>query len=436
MDETKGVTMRPVTTNVSVCFALVAAAAMLLAGCGEGDDDATIERGSGNIRVVSLEDAPAVPQVVDDTRILGLQALASRPGETLVTSPASTVIALSMLGTGASGPAEEELSLLIGASGEDRDSAVNALVATLDPYLADPSDIDPDELPDQPQLHVANQAVIDDSASIEQSYLDNLVTWFDAGVLHADLAGAAGKKALDQWIETNTAGLIKESAIEPSEDLRLVLQNAILFAAPWTTPFDADSTYSDEFTKDDGTTVSAEFMHDERQAQYAEHDGWKMIRMSYGTEGDLSAEYVLPPAGTGLEEITSADIAALEKQLSSESVRITIPKLDLSSSLELVPALQKAGLHSVFEPGASALEHISASDDLYVSQVTQQGKFVLDEEGTVAAVTTEIGMESAAAPDPVKPKEFTADRPHLIVIQDTEVGWDLFQIAANDPTAE
>ena len=67
--------------------------------------------------------------------------------------------------------------------------------------------------------------------------------------------------------------------------------------------------------------------------------------------------------------------------------------------------------------------------------IIQQGRVRLDEEGTVAAATTEIAIEALSAPLG-DPKYFTADRPHLVILLDKEVGWDLFQIAVNNPVAQ
>ena len=422
-------------------LALVGVASIALSSCSSGPQkvEESIVRGEAAAVHVQLPDASESTGVRDATRSLGLDVIAAFPGQTLVTSPASAVVALSMLGTGATGATEEQLSQLLGAQGQARDEAVNALVGTLDPYRADPRDIDPEELPEEPALHLANQAVFSDRAEIESSYLDSLATWYDAGVLTADLSGSDGKKILDEWVQENTAGLIKESAVTPNPNLRVVLQNAVLLAAPWTVPFEAESTYDGDFTTGAGETVTAEYMHDTRTILYAEVDGWQMIDLPYGNDGNLVARYVLPPEGTGLEEITSEDLAALESELTQMLVKVKIPKLDLSSSIDLKDPLIQQGLSSVFSFDPPALEHISTNveEPLYVTLVMQQGKVRIDEEGTVAAAVTEIAMEAGAAPgEEPDPVEFRAERPHLILLLDKTVGWDLFQIAVNDPTTE
>ena len=420
-------------------LAFAAAASIFLTSCSTGSAhvEENVVRGDADAIHVQLTDAMSSDGVRDATRELGLHVITTFPGETMVTSPASAVIALSMLGTGATGIAEEELSDLLGAEGEARDAAVNALMGTLDPYRTNLEDIDPEELPEEPALHLANQAVLSDQARIEPDYLDSLARWYDAGVLTTDLAGPDGKKVLDEWIRENTAGLIEESAVDPNPDLRMVLQNAVLLAAPWKVPFEAESTRDGDFTNAAGEVVSVEYMNDVRTIDYAENGGWRMIDLPYGSDGDLVARYVLPPEGTGLEEITTKDLAALESGLEPTLVRASIPKIDLSSSVDLKDPLIQEGLASVFSLDPPVLQHISSQEDLYVSLIVQQGKVRIDEEGTVAAAVTEIAMEAASAPaDGPEPVEFRAERPHLVLLLDKNVGWDLFQIAVNDPSTE
>ncbi len=420
--------------------ALVGSAALTLAACSGGNvaelDDA-IERGDGTFVQLSVTNVTATDGVRTATRTLGLDLIAQFPGQTVVTSPASAVVALSMLGSGSSGPTDEQLASLLGASGKDRDEAVNALMGTLDPYRAHPESINPEKLPEEPALHMANQVVASNTLHVEAEYLNNLTTMYDAGVLTADLASQEGKNILDKWVRRNTAGLIKESAVQPSPALRMVLQNAILFASKWSIPFEEKDTYEEDFTTASGDTVSTDFMHDTRTIDYASVEGWQMIDLPYGSEGNLVARYILPPQGTEVEAATVDVLASLEKMLAPALINLTIPKLDLASALELSAPLQQLGLISIFSDTPPALRNISTAEDLFVSLVVQQGRVRIDEEGTIAAAVTEIALESTSAPiEGPDPIEFRADRPHLILLLDKNVNWDLFQIAVNDPTVK
>lgn len=407
---------------VGVAGALVSLLA--LGACASAEpsgSDATYEK-------VALDDASAAGEVVKQTRAFGINMLGQQPGETVVFSPASAVIALSMLTQNSTGEADEQLAEILGADGEARDQAVNALTGALDDYRVAPADIDSENLPQEPQLHIANQIVLNKGMKAETAYLDGLKHWFDADVEEADLAAAAGKKVLDKWVDQNTAGLIKESAIEPNAELRLALQNVVLFASQWGTNF--KQTGQREFTGPKGTQ-SADYFGATTELPYSELEDWQMIEVPYG-DGKFVAQFILPPAGTDPTTIGAGQLATMQIGLDKRVVEVELPKLDIQTSLELKDPLETLGFTAVFSAQPPALRNISETEDLYVGQAVQQGRLIVDEMGTLAAAVTEIGVDSAMASDPDPEAHFIADHPFLMIIQESNTGWDLFQIAVND----
>lgn len=431
--------MQPNRVLRSVLFGTCVLAVASCSSGGSGSNQsgisqrADVEKANVTAVHLSLDDAPDTEKVVTASRELGLDVLQALPGQTVVASPASAVVALSMLASGASGEAESQFTKLLGAGGQQRDEAVNALIGSLEQYRTDVKNIDPTSLPEEPQVHMTSQIVISELAQINEDYLVSLAKWYDAGATVTDLSTKQGKRLLDEWVNINTAGLVKESAIEPSPTLRLVLQNAVVLAAQWQDTFDASATYPQTFTPSGGGGIETDFVHDIRDVPYAKVDGWQMAELAYGSEGSLVARLIVPPKGTDPATITSELVADLEKELKQELLSLSIPKLDLASSAELTDILKDAGLTSVFTPGS--LDYISSAEDLFVSAVIQQGRLRLDEEGTVAAAVTEIAVEaSGAMTDP--PIEFDADRPFLLFIQDKSTGWDLFQVMINQPSTD
>jgi serine protease inhibitor len=360
------------------------------------------------------------------TEHLGLLALRASddPDQNALVSPASLSFALALLAEGAGGETVAALDAALGASGEGRTAAYNALQGALARHDGDPGVVQDDELPDEPLLHLANQAVLDDDLTVEQGYLDALATSFDAGVQRTDLGGGEGKRVLDAWVDHHTGGLIEESAIEPDPLLRLVLQNAVLLAARWQTPFEEDATRAEDFTGPDGT-APAETLHATESFAYAEHAGWAAVRLPYASA--FHADVLLPPAGTDPAEITPATLTALTGALDAGT-----PTLELEPpTLDLAPALDEAGLSGLYD--GPDLSGISTTEPLQVSQVLQQAYLSLDEDGTVAAAVTEIGVEtSGAAPGPAA-VPMHVDRPYLLRIAHTETGLALFLAAVRDP---
>ena len=109
-------------------------------------------------------------------------------------------------------------------------------------------------------------------------------------------------------------------------------------------------------------------------------------------------------------------------------VRIALPVLDLvSGPTDLLGLLHDLGLDTF------GLEGIAPG--LYLSQVVQQTRLILDEEGTVAAALTEAATMRGCAPVQDDPTNFIVNRPYVLRLRDLATGTTLVQAAVMDPTA-
>ncbi len=422
-------TRRPFLSLLS----LLVGATPLLSACA-GDASATELKSDKAREVVSLADAPAVPAVVAATDKLGLQLLGlTEKGKNAVTSPVSAAIALAMVGEGAQGTTAKELDAVLGATGTARSRAVNALSADLARFAGSLDPVREGTLPDKPLVHVANNVVVDDNAKILTAYLDLLSTSYGAGVSTADLGSEAGKRVLDAWVDDNTGGLIKQSAIQPDPFLRLVLQNAVVLAARWETPFAASATHAAPFTLADGSRVEVSTMSSSVPLRYAEVSGWKAVRMPY-RDGDLYADVLLPPAGTSPSSLDADLLQRLTKALdvrANEPVALTLPKVDLSMKTNLLPLLD-AATPTLVDPDRADLSGISTAERLSISQAWQQVTFKVDEEGTVAAAVTELAARTSSAP--IAPAlAMRVDHPYVVRLAPKSTGVTLFLARIMDP---
>lgn len=410
-----------------------------LAACGGSPASAAEElRGSASYEAVEPTEVPVhlVENVMVASEELGVQMMAAaEPGENTVVSPASATIAFAMLAPGASGEGAEELSRLLGADPDGAVQVVNAFMGRLAAWEGDPAGFDPEEIPETPFLHIANRVVVDHQFEPTETYLDALSRDFDAGMLKADLASQDTKPLFDAWVDEHTAGLIPESAIEPNDDLVLVLQNAVLFGARWEQVFDPNDTQPRPFTLADGESVEVEMMSQLANIAYAEKDGWSAISLRY-SEG-LVALFFLPPEGSDPLEGDPAETARTLRELERtvaeappSSVQVTIPVIDTAAKTQLTPVLQDLGYEAIFSGPSRPLDGI-ADAELFIGQAAQQAVLQVREEGTVAAAVTEIGVGATSMP--VVDHEFTADRPFVMTVITPYFGWDLFQATIRDP---
>ncbi|MDO4900133.1 hypothetical protein [Actinomyces sp.] len=145
-------------------------------------------------------------------------------------------------------------------------SALHNSLLAYDPSDAQFDNVDPEQIPDTPLLHIANRVLlVDDDPAVEQSYLHAARQWYAATTEHATRDRA--KATLDAWEKRHTGGLIKSSGIEIT----------------------------------DGTTVTAQFMDEEFLLAYALGTGWQAIRLPYrerDNDAQLVMDVILPDEGT------------------------------------------------------------------------------------------------------------------------------------------
>ncbi|MDO4901166.1 serpin family protein [Actinomyces sp.] len=428
------------------------AALLTLAGCdvSGGSAQAQAYDTDATHRAIPLKDAPAASDAATACATLSEALLRFRLGEepaaNALTCPVGIALAIALLYAGSGRPAEGVEKLLgITATADTnthsdttRDITWSALQNSLLAYDPDEQtldDFDPATIPDEPLLHIANRVLLVDDPKVEQSYLDAAREWYAATTEHTKRDQA--RAALDAWAERHTGGLIKSSGIEITENTRLVLQNALLFAAQWRSPFDPVATTEQDFTLLDGSTIPAPLMHEDFFLPYAQGAGWQAARLPYlDPDARLVMDLILPEAGTdptNLSEGTwrqasgALDAVATDQ---AREVQLALPTFDLQSGpVDLLTFLDTQGMELV------SLDHIGA--DLEVDQAVQQVRLMVKEEGTVAGALTEIDVaHSAALPGPDEPVKFIVDHPFVVRILDTHTGLVLVEGVIMDPTAQ
>ena len=423
-------------------------------------------RSSVPVENVPLDEAPRRARAVAAADAIGARmltsALAADPRGNAVASPVGMALVLAMLYAGADaagtgiGPAlgfdEAEVrdEPLPGA----RDRTWRAIQSCLQRFdTADAAALegfDPGAIPDSPLLHVANNTlIIDEDTRIEQSYVDAVQRWYGSEVGRVGSDGA--KAALDAWTALHTGGLIRRSAIRITPNTRLVLQNAILFAARWAKPFKAENTSKGaSFTRADGGRTRADMMHITGSYTLVKGEGWRALRLPYATgapdgagTGDrrggtgLAMDIVLPDAVASPADLPPSTWGAATRALNRAErlprgdfdVIVGLPRLDLNpGAVDLIPLLEELGI------GIWGLELSHIAPRLILEQAFQQTRLLVDEAGTVAASLTEAAFMRGAAPrEPRKTKRFICDHPYVLRVVDLDSGAAVFEAAVLDP---
>lgn len=123
--------------------------------------------------------------------------------------------------------------------------------------------------------------------------------------------------------------------------------------------------------------------------------------------------------------------------LAEQAVDLTLPKFRFDTANELTPTLRALGVTTAFGDAAdlSGIPGPGAAERLRIGPVVQKATVQVDEQGTVAAAGSGVGVEAMAAAPPKQTVQLHIDRPFLFLVRNTATGLPLFLGQVTDPAA-
>lgn len=352
-----------------------------------------------------------------------------------VTSPVGFSVTLAQIALGAQGPARDAVDGVLGVTGDaDLRAQYGQVWALWSPWLGDPQAVRGKTVPDTPVIALNGRIVADDQTTLTATWTQALADTWGTPVETLDLQGGGAKADLDRWVDTATGGLVKKSAIVLDQGTRVVGQNAVVFGAPWQSPFDPDQTAPQSFTRADGSAHDVDMMHQTLSARALVTADLTAITLPYG-DGGLVA-HVLMPAGAGA--LTSESVRRAIADLDGASagpVDLALPKVDTEGFQDLAPTLAALGAGDLFTAGDFAPMGAAEDGPLALGQFSAQTVLRMDEAGTVAAAVHEFAMTTSADGVGPEPLAVTIDHPYLVVLADAATATPLFMAWIGDPAA-
>jgi serpin B len=434
--------------RMSTVPVVMALASLGLGGCGE---EAQPPDESLQVRSELARDtAPAatveeVDALVAGSRDFGmdlyhrLAAAQEEPGN-LACSPYSLSVAMAMTWAGARGDTEREIGEVMGFTlpQAEQHRAFN----WLDLELASREAEAPEAAEVPFSLSLASSAWAQRGFPFEADYLDVLAVNYDAGLYVTDFASdpEAARSDINAWTSDRTAARIPEVLPEGALDAntKLVLVNAIYFAAEWLQKFPDEYTADGAFHALDGGELVVPMMHNSLYAQAVEGSTYQALSLPYQGE-ELDMVIVLPAEGAFASFEASLDGAGLGTILDAlaeaerTTVEVAMPSFDVSGDpIPLVDVLSDMGMPDAFVPGTADFSGI-AQRPMWIDNVYHRAFVKVDERGTEAAAASAVVIDSDGDPDP-DPVVFTADRPFVFLVRDIATGAVLFLGRMADPS--
>lgn len=343
-----------------------------------------------------------------------IQAVLTEGNENQTYSPLNVYMALAMLAETADGSSREQILDLLGPSAIDdlrtqaghmwnahyRDDGLSTTILASSLWLEDSLDYDPD---------------------VVQRLAEN----YYASVYRGDLGSPQVNDLLRSWLNEQTGGLLEEQTqnIELSDRSNLALATTIYYNVEWMDEF-SEAKNTDGIFHGPAGDMETVFMNRSMGDAYYWGDRFGAISLDLKDGGRMWL--VLPEEGTSPAQLLeNGQVLDLllggRKDWENQKhilIHLSVPKFDIVSDRDLIPALEKLGITDIFDPeNANFCDLLTKMDDYpYVSQITHAARISIDEKGVLAAAFT-VAERDAAAADIEDKIDFTLDRPFLFLIE-------------------
>lgn len=393
----------------------------LLCGCisASASDDlmAGVTPGEVSAAEATADDAAAIA----DFALTLLRDADIRGGNTLI-SPLSIAAALGMTANGA---ARETLTQAEAVIGLPRDR-INAVMAGL------PRD-------GAGTLHLANGIWFrDHDLTVSPAFLQTNADYYGAAARQTAMNDTT-RREVNAYIEDETNGMIKDMLDKGTvtDDTVMLLVNALAFEAEWASVYYKSDVRGSDFTRADGSTVTADFMYGAESVYLRDEKAEGFVKYYKGRDYAFAA--LLPNEGISLDDylasLTGTGLIDTLNNAETTLVQTALPKFSYDCSYSLADPLTRAGMGSWFDPDTADFSAMAESPrgNIYVDRILHKTFIQVAEKGTRAgAATVVIAADGCAAIE--EPRRVYLDRPFLYMIIDCASNLPVFIGTVDNPS--
>jgi len=411
--------------NKLVSFLILLSFSLLLVQC---EKDAN--KGPAGLEF-SCEENPVTCELTaangDFAIALFKQMSGEEPDKNLFISPFSISTALTMTLNGANGQTFDEMhnTLKLG------DLEIQEVNESYKQLLETLPGLDP-----LTKMKLANSVWPQIDFPVMESFLEITSEYFNSEVIPVDFKNPAVVDQVNQWVEENTDGLIKQTLDQLSPEVVMLLINTIYFKGAWQTEFDPKDTYETDFYLEGGGTSTVDMMHiQENDFPYFQNSLFQAIDLPYG-DSIYSMSVFLPMPGHTVDEIVAEMSPETWDQwlgaFQPQPVELLFPKFKMEYGKLLKRTLSDMGMPVAFSANADFSKMVDGWG-VKISDVLHKSFVEVNEEGTEAAAVTVVIIDYTSTGPSVP--IFKADHPFVFVIRDNKTNSILFMGKVMDPEA-
>ncbi|MEI6579278.1 MAG: serpin family protein [Eubacteriales bacterium] len=332
-------------------------------------------------------------------------------------SPLSVMLALAMTANGAGKETLLQMQKVLG-----KDIPLDVLNEYLFTYVKD--------LPNEnkSKLTIANSIWFRDEENrltVEKDFLQKNADYYKAAAYKSAFDDQT-LKDINNWVKSNTDGMIDKILDQISGDAVMYLINAIVFDARWETVYKKNDIYDGDFTSIDGNKQNVDFMSSEESIYLDDGKATGFIKPYANDKYSFVA--LLPnidiPIADYIASLTGENFLNLINDSDNTPIGATLPKFSYEYSIHMNDALKELGMPDAFS-GSADFNKLGKSTrgNIFIGDVLHKTFIAVDELGTKAGAVTKVEMQDKSA---MESKSVRLDRPFVYAIIDNATDLPVF----------
>ncbi|MDR2247246.1 MAG: serpin family protein [Treponema sp.] len=267
-------------------------------------------------------------------------------------------------------------------------------------------------------IKIANAIFVDYRVTLNDDFAQTFMDYYRGSSLLVNFSAPAAVAEVNDWVNKNTQGMIRNIIAQFGPATTAVLANAIYYFDQWIWKFDPSETTEDIFYALGGERA-ASYMLREGEQRHFEDERLQAVSLDFTAGGGLAI--LLPKDGDAaglLESLTNDYFRTIQNGSTAAQGRLLLPRFSIEGDvLRLQDILTAMGI-PLFSTGS--LTGLIKGDAVHLSDAIHKAVITVDEKGTTAAAVTILPIDVMwPGPEPLgKPFEMICNKPFVFILHD------------------
>lgn len=251
---------------------------------------------------------------------------------------------------------------------------------------------------------LANSVWLSDESDFNTGTINTLAESYYTSTHTGKFGTESMTSAIREWLNEQTGGRLKNAVadVAPNASALMALYSTVYFKGRWDIEFNPNANDTRTFHSPAGD-VQTEFMNQSTERNYYRGDDFGAVTLPFVSGCEMWL--ILPDRGKSVDDVLTSEkyldllTADYGEYENTRYIRVnlSLPKFDVTSTIDLKDGLGALGVTDVFGSAAD-FSNLSDTQQLFLDSARQSARVTIDEEGCTAAAFTEMILCGSACP--------------------------------------